>query len=311
MSRFMLKLACRFHGDAELIEDARAGDMICSQCGLVVAERLVDVSSEWRTFADDDTGKAAGRVGAAENLLYDHTNLDTMTTFKPKTSVNSRQTFHGQNSNVDRVLRDAHSDIRQFSSRINLAKKVVDRAFLTYKECYQNKYLVGRARDTIIAVCIYFACRHEGSGRSIKEICDIANVNKTEFGRVFSRMKRFVKEAHTLQGVTMNNIIPRFCNQLSLNNERLVIKTAIHIADRANELCDIQGRKPGSIASAAIYLACQATGECKTKKNIKEVTDSSEAVIRDIMKLMTPHLPKLFPSDFGFKRTLEQLSSSL
>lgn len=96
MSRFMLKLACRFHGDAELIEDARAGDMICSQCGLVVAERLVDVSSEWRTFADDDTGKAAGRVGAAENLLYDHTNLDTMTTFKPKTSVNSRQTFHGQ-----------------------------------------------------------------------------------------------------------------------------------------------------------------------------------------------------------------------
>jgi len=36
----MQKLACRFHADAELLEDSRAGDMICSQCGLVVAERF-------------------------------------------------------------------------------------------------------------------------------------------------------------------------------------------------------------------------------------------------------------------------------
>lgn len=59
---------------------------------------------------------------------------------------------------------------------------------------------------------------------------------------------------------------PRFCNQLDLNNQNLVRKTAIHIADRANELCNIQGRKPSSIASAAIYFACQAAGENKTKK---------------------------------------------
>ncbi len=59
---------------------------------------------------------------------------------------------------------------------------------------------------------------------------------------------------------------PRFCNELQLEQERLIIKTSIHIAERANELCDIQGRQPSSIAGAAIYLACLAARQNKTKK---------------------------------------------
>ena len=47
-------------------------------------------------------------------------------------------------------------------------------------------------------------------------------------------------------------------------------KTAIHIAERADEVCDIQGRAPSSVAGAAIYLACLAAGEEQTKKGIEK-----------------------------------------
>jgi transcription initiation factor TFIIIB Brf1 subunit/transcription initiation factor TFIIB len=40
--RYMEHLACRFHPNAVLIEDYRAGDMICEACGLVVGERYDD-----------------------------------------------------------------------------------------------------------------------------------------------------------------------------------------------------------------------------------------------------------------------------
>jgi len=59
---------------------------------------------------------------------------------------------------------------------------------------------------------------------------------------------------------------PRFCNELELQQEQLIRKTAIYIAERANEICDIQGRQPSSIAAASIYLACMAVCEKKTKK---------------------------------------------
>lgn len=35
------KVVCYAHPDAPLIEDYRAGDMICSECGLVVGDRYV------------------------------------------------------------------------------------------------------------------------------------------------------------------------------------------------------------------------------------------------------------------------------
>ena len=31
--------------------------MICTECGLVVGDRVIDVSSEWRTFSNDKESK--------------------------------------------------------------------------------------------------------------------------------------------------------------------------------------------------------------------------------------------------------------
>lgn len=60
---------CNSHPDAPLIEDYRAGDMICSECGLVVGDRVIDVGSEWRTFSNEKSGVDPSRVGGPGNLL--------------------------------------------------------------------------------------------------------------------------------------------------------------------------------------------------------------------------------------------------
>ena len=72
------KVACKFHPDAPLIEDYRAGDQICSECGLVVGDRVIDVGSEWRTFSNDKGGEDKSRVGGAENTLLGSSDLSTM-----------------------------------------------------------------------------------------------------------------------------------------------------------------------------------------------------------------------------------------
>jgi transcription initiation factor TFIIIB Brf1 subunit/transcription initiation factor TFIIB len=69
----------------------------------------------------------------------------------------------------------------------------------------------------------------------------------------------------------MNNIDffllkPRFRKNLQLEQGMIIEKTAIHIAEQAKQICDIEGRKPSSIAGASIYLACMATRENVSKK---------------------------------------------
>jgi transcription initiation factor TFIIIB Brf1 subunit/transcription initiation factor TFIIB len=51
-----------------------------------------------------------------------------------------------------------------------------------------------------------------------------------------------------------------------LAEKRIIQKTAIHIAEHAKDICDIQGRKPSTIAGASIYLACLAARENVSKK---------------------------------------------
>ena len=46
LSRPGARIFCPDHPDANLIEDYRAGDMICPQCGLVVGDRCVALSFE-------------------------------------------------------------------------------------------------------------------------------------------------------------------------------------------------------------------------------------------------------------------------
>ena len=55
-----------------------SGDMICTECGLVVGDRVIDVSSEWRTFSNDKESKDMCRVGDVENRLLSSADLSTM-----------------------------------------------------------------------------------------------------------------------------------------------------------------------------------------------------------------------------------------
>lgn len=72
------KILCYAHPEAPLIEDYRAGDMICSECGLVVGDRVIDVGSEWRTFSNEKSGVDPSRVGGPENPLLGGGDLSTM-----------------------------------------------------------------------------------------------------------------------------------------------------------------------------------------------------------------------------------------
>ena len=51
--------------------------MICTECGLVVADRVIDVGSEWRTFSNDNESKDMCRVGDVENRLLSGSDLTT------------------------------------------------------------------------------------------------------------------------------------------------------------------------------------------------------------------------------------------
>lgn len=133
------KVCCYAHPESPLIEDYRAGDMICSECGLVVGDRVIDVGSEWRTFSNEKSGVDPSRVGGPENPLLSGGDLSTI--IGPGTGSASFDAFGApkyQNrrtmSSSDRSLISAFKEISSMADRINLPKTIVDRANNLFKQ---------------------------------------------------------------------------------------------------------------------------------------------------------------------------------
>jgi len=138
-------VCCKYHPDAHLIEDYRAGDQICSECGLFVGDRVIDVGSEWRTFTDD----SKSRVGAAENLLLDSTDL--ITCIGPGQDGSS--IYHQSTSN-NPLLKAIHA-LADMGDKLNLPRSITDHANILLKTVLDGKHLQGRPHEAIAATCLY------------------------------------------------------------------------------------------------------------------------------------------------------------
>lgn len=300
MSRSTLK--CPKHPDANLVEDHRAGDMICTACGLVVGDRVVDVGSEWRTFSDSNADPS--RVGAAENPLLDN---DLSTTIGRSTGTE----YHNRNSmsSSNRTLLSAYRDINEIADRVGLPRTITDEASAHFKRVHEQKRLKNRPRATIASACIYIACKNQSAPRSFKELSTISGFPAKDIAKAY---KNIMKIIDTPQELTMHvdplDYMSRFCSNLHLPIE--VQRLATAIASSAKERSITDGRSPTSIAAAAIYMASQLTEHKRSQKDVSEVAGCAESTIKHSYRLMLSRATELIPKDSPYLTRIEQLPQS-
>ncbi|KAG1650709.1 Transcription initiation factor IIB [Nymphon striatum] len=302
------QLMCPQHPSAALIEDYRAGDMICQECGLVVGDRVVDVGSEWRTFSNENANSDPSRVGSAENPLLNGSDLSTVIgrgTGNASFDENGVAKYQNRRSmnTSDRALISAFREISNMCDRINLPKTITDRANNLFKQVHDGKTLRGRCNDAIASACLYIACRQEGVPRTFKEICAISRISKKEIGRCFKLVLKALETNVNL--ITSGDFMSRFCSNLQLPSS--VQRAATHIAQKAVELDVVSGRSPISVAAAAIYMASQASANKKSQKEICDVAGVADVTIRQSYKLMYPKAALLFPPGYNFHTPIERL----
>jgi len=311
----LLDNVCPDHPTAQLIEDARAGDVICSQCGLVVGDRVIDVTSEWRTFANDE-GKNRSRVGDIENTLLGSSDLSTnilnpggkngydMENSSIMKSV--KGSMSNSTSNSDRNLTNGFREITLQCNRINIAQNIQHRSQVMYKKVYDSKILRGKPINAIAASCIFLGCREENVPRSYKEICAISNLTKTELGRCVKKILRNIEGTSKIG--TSDDYLSRFVSRLGLKFQ--LTDLARNISKTWLELDGGTSRSPISIAAASLYMAilCAKPSERKTLQEICKVTGAVETTVKTVYKLMAPRIRELIPKNYQMHQSYEMVA---
>ncbi|KAL8911619.1 MAG: hypothetical protein Q9171_003226 [Xanthocarpia ochracea] len=316
-----LNLMCREckEDPPNIVEDFSAGDTVCGSCGLVLGDRIVDTRSEWRTFTNDDQNNDdPSRVGDGANPLLNGAQLQTDIAFVSGASAKSRDLSRAQNKATHdkstKTLLAAYKEIGSLCDGIGIPKNVSDTAKHLFKIVHDENAFRGKSQETVIAGCIFIACRQCKVPRTFREIFDLTKVSKPEIGRVFKNLEKFfagrnekmkasIVEAGgipdpngsgfnaAVESTTPKDLCLRFCSQLNLSQKCTSLSQDIAI--RAETTGDLAGRSPISTAAACIYMASYLAGEGRTAKDVSVVAGVSDGTIRNAFKLMLPNKERL------------------
>jgi transcription initiation factor TFIIB len=293
-------IQCPECGGGKLMRDYDAAEIVCVDCGYVVAEKLADSRPEWRAFDEEQREKRA-RVGAPLTYTIHDKGLSTSIDWR---EISSKGNVNVLNQRVEafklrkwqsrvrvsdateRNLAIALSELSKLSSSLNLPKNILETASVIYRKAIKKRLVRGRSIQNVAAAAIYMSCRQCGVPRTLDEISDATNLNKKDIGRSYRFM---VRELGTFVPPSISNqYAARFSNKLIVSGKAEAI--AIKILQLAKDLKLTSGRGPTGIAAAATYIAAVLTNERKTQREIAEVANVTEVTIRNRYKELVDKL---------------------
>ena len=291
---------CPECGSGKVIRDYELGEVVCMNCGFVIATKLTDRGPEWRAFDDEQRAKRT-RVGAPMTYTIHDKGLSTMIDWHDR-DIYGKRLSPGQKAQVyrlrkwqrrirvsdatERNIAFALSEISKISNGLSLPKNIVETASVVYRKAVKERLIRGRSIQGVTAASIYVACRKCGLPRTLEEIAQASNLNKKEVGRSY---RFLIKELdYFIPPLKPSQCITKFSNQLTMPG--IVEEIAHKILSTAKDLRLTSGRGPTGIAAAASYIASVLTGERKTQREIAEIAQVTEVTIRNRYKELVERL---------------------
>jgi transcription initiation factor TFIIB len=291
---------CPECGSNRLMRDYECAEIVCMNCGFVVAAKLADQGPEWRAFDDEQRAKRA-RAGAPLTFTIHDKGLSTMIDWHDR-DVYGKRLAPGQKAQIyrlrkwqrrirvsdatERNLAFALSEISKIANNLNLPKNILETASVIYRKAVKERLIRGRSIQGVTAAALYVACRQCGVARTLDEIAQASTVNKKEIGRSY---RFLIKELdYFIPPLKPSQYITKFSNQLTMQGK--VEEIAHKILATAKELKLTSGRGPTGIAAAASYIASVLTGERKTQREIAEIAQVTEVTIRNRYKELVERL---------------------
>ena len=293
-------LCCPECGSGHLSKDYSRAELVCSGCGLVVDEDIIDHGPEWRAF-DNEQREKRSRTGSPMTYTMHDKGLSTTIGWTNRDAYgraiptkNRAQLYRLRkwqrrvriSDATERNLAVALSGIDRLASGMGLPRSVRETAAMIYRKAAMKNLVRGRSVQGVTAASVYAACRQCHVPRTLDEISDISHIPRKEIGRTYRYFSREL--GLKLLPTSPEDYISRFCSELKLSGDvRAKTLKILQDAARGELTC---GRGPTGMAAAALYIATVICGERRTQREIADVAGVTEVTIRNRYKELSQKL---------------------
>ncbi len=274
---------CPDCGSLDIVHDHQRGELICTGCGMVLSEALIDHSATARAFTPEEKAERSTNGLPLSQMLPDY-GLSTKISSRMNGNVsseragrlerimrwNSRSTWRRRNFTI------AFTEIRRMAEKLSVAGHVRETAAIFYRKAYKHDLLRGHSIKAMVAACVFGAAKACGFALTLDSILKASG----EEERVIKRCYVLLVKTLNLKPKRQNlaSIVPRFANVLGLSAP--VEQRAIEILGMASEKLQLSGKDPKGYVAAAIYLAAKQLDECRSQQAVALALGITEVTLR-------------------------------
>ncbi|KAG5178789.1 hypothetical protein JKP88DRAFT_328511 [Tribonema minus] len=312
----------------DIVIDFGAGDIICRGCGLVVADRMIEDTAEWRTYADDDRNKGdPSRCSGALEVGFGSTTYLKGGNKSNASSLNAACITADKlaGAGITKAMLAALENLDDIGQRLGVSREIRQAAAHLLKQLDKGgrfRRKSGAGGSAMCAAVLYIALKRHRAGRTFGEMAPAANVDKREVAKAYKHASRHLPPPSNDEAadalILGEHLVPRLCDALGVPQ---VSQAAKEIATQCAELSLIDGIKPQVVAAAATWLAamcCWAAGtlaaaatdsnSCTAAGMAKEVVAERAAVpLSSMLKLcrvVHEHRQHLVPKGLSLQMQL-------
>lgn len=287
------KNKCPRCGGAELVSDLQNGETVCSSCGIVLDESIIDMGPEWRAFTPQEKNNRQRTGLGMSYTLYDK---GLSTVFKGDRDANGNRLKDEMRIKMDRLRRYdnrskfdetwrrnlsiAMAELDRMSTALHLPHSIKEQSAILYRKALKLDLIRGRSIDAFVAATIYAACRHAQVPRPLKEISKLSTREHGEIARTYRLLLREMNLKMPIDGPL--KFIPSIAAKLKLRQDTEHL--AIDILRKAKKRNGLSGKDPRGLAAAALYMACIQNEDKRIQKDVADAAGTTEVTLRNRLR---------------------------
>jgi len=313
------KIVCKNCKSQNLVIDNTKGHMVCTDCAVINKEYLDENPDP---ISNDSESNNNSRYGAPSSFFFPKASLGTKIVTKGCFSRLSLLQAQGQMPYREHSLNNVLIEIQNKCKYYKITPQVMDAAKLLYKQVSESVHLKGKRkgkniimrcvnRRSMIAACLFHACKLQKETRSPKEIADIYDL---EIKHVNRGCRKFcdIIDSNTLFNQIKSSqsyeFIERFSKKLNIDNK--YIEIAKDVSTNINKLDLASTHEPPSVAAGCILLVAQYYNIHISKKQISDIFGISDVTISKTFRKIW-HYHKIVLSNKVTDLILEKKNSSI
>ena len=251
-----------------IITDPEAGEVICSNCGMVI---LDEIEQDSRLLFNDEQRNDRSRTGTLSSLASHDMGLSTIIGGTEKDSTGNKLDLQSLSTmkrlrtwnfriqghtSTNKSLKQAFSELSILKDKLALSNATVEKSAYIYRKAQERRLARGRSISAIIGSAVYIACRELQIPKSLRDIAAASNIGL----KVLSRSCRILISELDIK---IPIIDPMKCIFKVANKTNLNEKTKRQAMDVMNNITKREisaGKNPMGLAATVLYVSCLNTG---------------------------------------------------